>query len=80
MVHENGFSTPSIKVYFSSPNDYSYTNLANPKSSTDISSTELSPFPPQASGILSMFLLFALLIPIIPFLARISKEGGSIPF
>lgn len=50
------------------------------KSASVNSWTEFTALPPQAKTILSIFLLLALLNPIIPSLANFYKQIGSIPF
>mmetsp|Transcript_6793 Transcript_6793/g.15038 ORF Transcript_6793/g.15038 Transcript_6793/m.15038 type:complete len:216 (+) Transcript_6793:757-1404(+) len=80
MVQERGWRTCSTNVYLSSPRVCSYTRPAWPRASGTSSSTELTDTPPHASCSLSMFLRLALRSAMMPSLASMSREMGSMPF
>mmetsp|Transcript_351 Transcript_351/g.873 ORF Transcript_351/g.873 Transcript_351/m.873 type:complete len:309 (-) Transcript_351:889-1815(-) len=80
MVTDCGFCTSSTNVYFSSPSTCSYTWPALPRASGTSSSTELMANPPHAACRRSMLRFLARLSPMMPSLASMSKEMGSMPF
>mmetsp|Transcript_11440 Transcript_11440/g.32129 ORF Transcript_11440/g.32129 Transcript_11440/m.32129 type:complete len:214 (-) Transcript_11440:1026-1667(-) len=75
-----GFFTPSMKKYLFSPRWCSYTCSAHPRSLSSSPSRELTELPPADFTIRSMFRRFARRNAMIPALASMSKDAGSMPF
>mmetsp|Transcript_48076 Transcript_48076/g.97876 ORF Transcript_48076/g.97876 Transcript_48076/m.97876 type:complete len:208 (-) Transcript_48076:984-1607(-) len=80
MVHENGLRTSSTNVYLLSPSTCSYTLPAKPSTSGLSSSQLLTARPPHASVNRSMLRRFARRMPMMPSLASMSSDSGSMPF